>query len=292
MDVARGVTLGRERVAPLPKGEPGGIVVGRGKDLEGRIRFTRLKHDLADWWADPTSMPGVMYWMNTQTKVRADMNIEGGSLRLDDPKLLKCPLVIMTGHDRATITGRVSGRYRNKFTEQERAGLRRYLIDEGGFLFFDECGHDVLLARMLKNELRTALPEYTVGRIPNNHELYTCYYDLGGPPPGAYRFWKHGITGRQRSQITKYLEGIFINDRLAVLISNRDYLCAARTRNRPGHGYTGEESPSTYRFLTNMIIYSLTHGDISEHADYVPELTDVDRISIDSPVQVPTLAPQ
>ncbi|MFC1713851.1 DUF4159 domain-containing protein, partial [Candidatus Poribacteria bacterium] len=291
-DVAQGVTLGRQRVQPLPKGQPGGIVAGRGKDMEGHIRFTRLKHDLADWWADPTSIPAVMHWMNTQTKIRADMNVEGGSLRLDDPKLMKCPLAIMTGHDRAIMAGRISGNYRNKLTEQERAGLRRYLIDEGGFLFFDECGHDLALARMVKNELRTTLPEHSVERIPNQHELYTCYYDLGGPPPGAYRFWKHGVTRGSRAKIGKYLEGIFIDDRLAVLISNRDYLCAARSKNRPGHGNTGEDSPPTYRFLTNVIIYSLTHGNISEHSDYVPEMTDADSISIDSPVLAPALVPR
>jgi len=291
-EVAKGVTLGRSRVLPLPKGEPGGIVVGRGKDIEGYIRFARIKHYLADWWADPTSMPAVMYWMNLETKVHADMNIEGGAVTLDDPKLTKCPLAVMTGHDRVILIGRnLKGNYRHNLTDPERAGLRRYLIEAGGFLFFDECGHDLMLARTVKSELRNALPEHSVEWIPNDHELYTCYYELGGPPPGAYKFWKHGSGAYQRVN-RRYLEGLFIKDRLAAIISNRDYLCAARTKNRPGHGYTGEESPSTYRFLTNVVIYSLTHGGISEYSDYVPEMTDADRISIDAPVHVPVLMPE
>jgi hypothetical protein len=291
-EVAKGVTLGRSRVPPLPKGEPGGIVVGRGKDIEGYIRFARIKHFLADWWADPTAMPAVVYWMNLETKVHADMNIEGGAITLDDPKLTRCPLAIMTGHDRTLLIGNnLQGNYRHNLTDQEREGLRRYLIEAGGFLFFDECGHDLMLARLMKSELRAVLPEHSVEWIPNDHELYTCYYELGGPPPGAYKFWKHGGGAWQRVS-KRYLEGLFINDRLAAVISNRDYLCAARTKNRPGHGYTGEESPSTYRFLTNVIIYALTHGTISEHSDYVPEMTDADRISIDAPVQVPVLLPK
>jgi hypothetical protein len=294
VEVAKAVTLGRSRVPSLPKGEPGGIVIGRGKDIEGRIRFARIKHLLSDWWTDPTSMPGIVRWMNTQTKVHADMNVEGGAITLNDPKLMKCPLAIMTGHDRAILTrSNLRGSYRNNLADSERTGLRRYLIEAGGFLFFDECGHDMMLARLVKAELRSALPEYNVERISNGHELYTCYYDLGGPPPGAYRFWKHSPRRYQLRAIAgRHLQGIFINDRLATIISDRDYLCAARTKGRPGHGNTGEESPSTYRFLTNVVIYSLTHGGISEHSDYIPEMTDASRISIDSPVQVPDLLPE
>jgi len=289
--VAQGVTIGRQDIPTLPKGEPGGVVVGRGKDIKGRIRFTRIKHYLSDWWADPTAIPGVTQWMNAQTNIRADINVEGGSIMLNDPKLMKCPLAIMTGHDRALISTSIRGNYRNKFSEQERAGLRRYLIEAGGLLFFDECGHDVTLLRQLKGELREIIPEYSAERIPSQHELYSCFYDLGGAPPGAYRFWKHGYSRRTRATIGRYLEGIFIDKRLAVIFSDRDYLCAARTKNRPGHGNTGEESPAAYRFLTNVIVYSLTHGGVSEHSGYIPEITDADRISIDSPVLVPILAP-
>ena len=288
-EVAKGVLLGPSNVPPLPKGEPGGIVVGRGKNIEGHIRFTRIKHYLADWWTDPTSMPAVMQWMNNQTNIRSDMNVEGGAITLDNPKLMKCPLSIMTGHDRALL-GRIGGDFRHRLADSERAGLRRYLIEAGGFLFFDECGHDLMLANLVKAELRAALPEHSVERIPNDHELYTCYYELGGPPLGAYIFWKHGHRrGVLKQVVGKYLRGMFINDRLAVIISDRDYLCAARAKPRPGHGNTGEVSPATYRFLTNLIVYSLTHGGISEYSDYVPEMTDADRISIESPVQIPAL---
>lgn len=292
-DVAKGVILGPSRVPPLPKGEPGGIVIGRGKDIEGRIRFSRLKHSLADWWADPTSISGLMFWTNGRTNVQADMNIEGGALRLDNPKLIKSPLVIMTGHDRIVLNGSsIRGNYMHRFTDSERDGLRRYLIEAGGLLFFDACGHDAMLARQVESELRTALPEYTLEPISNRHELYLCYYEIGGPPPGARRFWKHANIRLDPSARDRYLNGLSINDRLVAVISDRDYLCAARTKNRPGHGYTGETSPSSYRFLTNVIMYSLMYGGISDNSDYIPEMTDKDRISIDAPVQIPILFPE
>lgn len=291
-EVAAGVRLGRSRFPPLPDGEPGGMVIGRGKDMEGRIRFARVKHFLADWWSDPCAMPGLMHWMNTNTQIHVDMSVEGGSFKLDDPKLLKSPLALMTGHDRILlISAGLRGNYIHTLTESERTGLRRYLVEAGGLLFFDACGHTLALTNQIKAELRSAIPEHSIENIPNTHELYTCYYDLGGPPPGAYRFWKHGTTWPPRG-VSRHIQGLFIKDNLAAIISDRDYLCGARTKSRPGHGNTGEDSPSSYRFLANVIIYALTHGNISEHSDYVPELKDAEKISINVPVNVPILMPE
>ena len=30
-------------------------------------------------------------------------------------------------------------------------------------------------------------------------------------------------------------------------------------------------SPGVYRFFTNIVVYSLTHGDISDYQNYIPE---------------------
>jgi len=104
-DVAQAVTLGKMAVAPLPKGEPGGRVIGRGKDIEGVLRLVRVHHDLADWWADQSSLVALTEWLNTQTKIKTDMNVEGGAVRLTDPKLGKAPLVFFTGHDPSYVRG-------------------------------------------------------------------------------------------------------------------------------------------------------------------------------------------
>ena len=65
------------------------------------------------------------------------------------------------------------------------------------------------------------------------------------------------------------LEGIFIGDKLSVLVIRRDYMCAMEAvslPSRPTH-----YSPSVYRFMTNVAIYALTHGKISDYSGYVPE---------------------
>lgn len=44
-DITENVVLGGE-IPPLPKGEPGGIIVGRGKDIKGRLNLVRLNDPL------------------------------------------------------------------------------------------------------------------------------------------------------------------------------------------------------------------------------------------------------
>ncbi|HGJ65928.1 TPA: hypothetical protein ENS27_11140, partial [bacterium] len=105
-NVAQAINLGKVAVAPLPKGEPGGRVIGRGKDIEGVFRLVRVQHALGDWWADQSSMVALTEWLNSQTKIKTDMNVEGGSVRLTDPKLNKSPLVFFTGHDPSWVRSR------------------------------------------------------------------------------------------------------------------------------------------------------------------------------------------
>jgi hypothetical protein len=275
-DVAQDMSLGDIAVPPLPQGEPGGRVIGRGKDIKGVFRLVRLKHNLADWWDDPTAVLGIAQWLNANTQIRADMNVEGGALQLTDANLMKAPLVLMTGHDPALLRQddrfRESGfspDFQQQFTQPERAALRKYLLEAGGMLFFDDCGHNSVtfpLKRKLISELQAALPEYLVMPIPDGHEIYTCLYNTG-LPPGAAQFWAHGVRG----QIPKYLEGLFIDGRVAVLLSGRDYLCAAETVQV--HSGKISRVSSVYRFLANVVVYSLTHGKISDYSNYVPEDT-------------------
>ena len=176
-DVAQAVTLGRVVVAPLPKGEPGGRVVGRGKDIQGVFRLVRVQHDLADWWADQSALVALTEWLTAQTKIKTDMNVEGGAVRLTDSKLSKAPMVFFTGHDPAIVRGHGLTRgaiIRQKLSEQEKNGLRKYLVEDGGFVYFDDCGVNApaeAFVRLVMAQLRYALPEYTVDRIPNNHEI-------------------------------------------------------------------------------------------------------------------------
>ena len=298
--VADGVMLGNLEVPPLPRGEPGGSVVGRGRDIRGALRFTRVRHSLSDWWTDASSLNAFTKWLNEKTQIRTDMNVEGGPLKFTDANLHKAPLLFMTGHDPALSRSKISrscqyggSKLNNRLSETEAAALRRYLVEKGGFLIFDDCGFHAAaqsITRLFLSNMRYIMPEYHVGRIPNNHEIYHNFYQMGGPPIGFDIYHNQGslshfAADRRPSHLPSrnFLEGIFVGDKLSVLVIRRDYMCAMEAVSSPGRPV--HYSPGVYRFMTNVAIYALTHGSISDYSGYVPEDNREQQ-------RVPTRAPQ
>jgi hypothetical protein len=265
------ITLGNVTVQPLPKGEPGGRVIGKGKDIEGVFRFTRVRHTLSDWWADASSLRALAAWLNERTKIKTDMNVEGGAVKLTDVNLMKSPVAFMTGHDPALVQSRNlmrgTGKMAKRLSDAEASALRKYLVERGGFIIMDDCGVNAPAQAMIKlflAQLRLVMPEYQVERLPNTHELYHNYYDIGGPPVGFDIFW-WGTHPPKRN----YLEGISVEDRLAVMVVRRDYMCSMEVVSVPTRSV--HYSPGVYRFMTNVVVYALTHGSISDYTGYIPE---------------------
>ena len=275
-DVVEKIVLGNDEVLPLLKGDPGGRVIGRGKDIRGVFRFTRIRHGLSDWWADASSLNALTKWLNERTKIKTDMNVDGGAVQLNDANLFKTPLAFMTGHNPALVRSRKligwrygTGKMDGSLTETEAAGLRRYLVEKGGFLVFDDCGVSApaqAMVRFFLAQMRYVMPEYQVERISNKHEIYNNFYEMGGPPVGFDIFW-WGTRPPKRN----YLEGISVGNKLSVIVSRRDYMCAMETVSLPTRSV--HYSPGVYRFMTNVVVYALTHGQISDYSDYVPEHT-------------------
>ena len=268
-DVVEKIVLGNDEVLPLPKGDPGGRVIGKGKDIRGVFRFVRIRHSLSDWWADPSALNALTKWLNERTRIKTDMNVDGGSVKLTDANLLKTPLAFMTGHDPSLARSRNLGGHRidNRFSEAEAAGLRRYLVEKGGLLIFDDCGVNApmqAMVRLFLAQMRYVMPEYHVERISNDHEVYNNFYEMGGPPMGFDIFW-WGTRPPKRN----YLEGISVGNRLSVIISRRDYMCGMEKVSYPSRSV--HYSPGVYRFMTNVVVYALTHGSISDYSDYIPE---------------------
>ena len=273
-DVVENITLSSHVVPPLPKGEPGGRVIGKGKDIRGILRFARVRHDLSDWWTDASALNALTQWLNERTKIKTDMNVEGGAVKLNDANLFKTPLAFMTGHDPGLVRSRKifgwkhgTGRIDGRLSESEAAGMRRYLVEKGGFLVFDDCGVNApmqAMVRLFLSQMRYVMPEYHVERISNNHEIYHNFYAMGGPPVGYDIFW-WGTRPPKRN----YLEGISVGEKLSVIVVRRDYMCAMETVSYPTRSV--HYSPGVYRFMTNVVVYALTHGSISDYSDYVPE---------------------
>ena len=254
----------------IPKEKLGGVLEGTGSEIRGHIRLIRLKHSLSDWWQDPTAIPALIKWLEEQTPIRADLDFAGGALRLTDPQIMDAPLIIMTGHDKDITVGRglaKEGPLQTGFTPIERAALRKYIVEKGGMLFFDDCGFHGLFAHIVADELTQIFPEYPLEILPHEHELYSIYYNLPKPPTGGDVFW--GNENNAHPSQFRYQKGIFIDDRLAVVYNRKDYLCAMETAEIESRTMLRlRRSTDVYRFMSNLLIYALKYGGNTDRTKY------------------------
>ena len=259
-----------KELVKLPKGQLGGILAGSGSEMRGHIRLIRLKHSLSDWWQDPTAIPALIKWLEDYTSIRADMNFQGGALPLTNPQIMDAPLIIMTGHDKDITVGRglaKDGPLQAGFTPQERAALRKYIVEKGGMLFFDDCGFNGLFAHIVADELKTIFPEYPLEILPHDHELYNIYYQLPRPPTGGDVFW--GNENNAQPTQFPYQKGITIDDRLAVVYNRKDYMCAMETAEIESRTMLRlRRSTDVYRFMSNLLIYALKYGGNTDRTEY------------------------
>ena len=256
----------------------GAVLEGTAQEPTGHIRIIRLKHGLSDWWQDPTAIPSFAKWLQENTQLRTDMTYAGGSLPLTDDRLLNAPLVIMTGHDKDIAVGRNLNKDASPlatgFNRAERAQLRKYIIERGGMLFFDDCGFNGNFAAIVQNELQRTFPEYPLRNIDHTHELYTVYYQLPRPPRGGDVFWGNlnkGDSGGYfptESQF-RFQKGITINRRLSIVFNRKDYLCSMETAEVGSRALLRmRRSNDVHRFMTNLLIYQMRYGGNTDRSGF------------------------
>ena len=198
------------------------------------------------------------------------MNFKGGALPLTDPQIMDAPLIIMTGHDKDITVGRglaKDGPLQVGFTQQERAALRKYIVDKGGMLFFDDCGFNGLFAHIVADELQHIFPEYPLDILHHDHELYSIYYELLKPPTGGDVFWGN----ENNAQLTqfRFQKGIIVDDRLAVVYNRKDYMCAMETAEIESRTMLRlRRSTDVFRFMSNLLIYALKYGGNTDRTGY------------------------
>ena len=237
--------------------------------VRGHIRLIRLKHQMSDWWQDPTAIPSLIKWLREHTPaITADMKYAGGALPLTDERIMDAPLVIMTGHDQAMSVSYQRLTERNSqasgFTDAERAVLRKYILDYNGMLFFDYCGsggNEKSFAHLVETELRTVFPEYPLKTLEVRHEIFQSYFKLKKTPVGGSVFWGTGYKGGNYKW--RHIKGISVpgrlgKNRLAVVFCPLDYLCSMETAEVDSRApLASRRSSDVYRFMTNMFIYQM-----------------------------------
>ena len=168
---------------------------------------------------------------------------------VDTEGVFKQPILLLSGGDRPI-----------HLTPAEQENLRKYLVEAGGLLFIDDnapvAGE---FYRSVRKMLETVLPNHPIEQIPDDHEIYRCFYEMGEPPIGALN-----PTWNNRT-----IEGISINGRLAVLMSQEGYWEVFAGR--------GHYTPGALRFGVNIMIYAVTRGQIADRSAYTPMERAVER---------------
>ena len=211
---------------------------GQGRPRASEFVFARLRYDSGDWDYNPKVAANVLNSVLEYTSIRVfpeEVVISAGS---DD--LLAFPFLFMTGHKLV------------RFSREERAQLERF-VQQGGFLFSDDCNHDVngLYAKSFEQEMRTIFPgANTLAKLPNKHAIYHCFFPFPDGPPTT----SHELNGWGDDIVHDYLRAVEHRGRVGVLYSNKDYGCEwdYDWRNKR---FQREDNT---KFAVNIVVYAMT----------------------------------
>lgn len=229
------------------------------RNIKGFFNMTVVDYDLADKSVDrfPTAVEELMRYIRDHSRVNA--RIEGTTLRLSDPSVMKAPFIYLTGNSAVF-----------QFTNTEKENLGEYLKN-GGFLFAEEIrqadpetGLDgknagvqgTLFDRQFKALMEDPIVLGSDGskwqKIPKDHDLYYSFFDFeDGPPMG-------GAPGGNVFD----LEMLELRGRVAVVFSDLNV-----------SWYWGDPNADArergLQFGVNLIVYALTQpGGIANVTQY------------------------
>jgi len=199
--------------------------------------FTRLRYDSGDWDVDQRMPANILTSLVDYTNLRVDP--EERVVALADPAMLTAPFCYLAGHKLV------------EFNAAEARNFERY-VRNGGFVFVDDCNHDIdgLFATTFERQMASIFGAEALKKLPNDHAIYSSFFEFeDGPPATSFE-----LNGWGDDLIHDYLKGIEIDGRLGVLYSNKDYGCEwdYDWRNKR---FLAEDNT---KFAVNIILYALT----------------------------------
>ena len=195
--------------------------------------------------------------LNNYTGIQADFL---GSITFDDERLLEVPIILPEGRG---LMGELPGAP----NESELEALSRYLMS-GGFIIgscIADAGGRGSQSQGVKENGAIGLmaiwdeavekygglsegTDYWVERIPEDHPIYTSYFDLGGGVPSGYD--PNLGSGKQGIKSWNVLFGYYIKDRLIGVTPSQDW----GWRNHEKSG----DATRQLQMAVNIIVYALT----------------------------------
>lgn len=143
----------------------------------------------------------------------------------------------------------------------EAANLREYLA-RGGFWFADDFHGDEEFGRFLE-QIHQVLPETSIVELKTSHPLFHCFYDIdeiiqvtndGIAKCRECDQWENGPSGK----VPKVFAIADRRGRISVLMAwNTDLGDGLEWADDPQ--YPAKYSAYAFKFVTNVIVYAMTH---------------------------------
>jgi hypothetical protein len=199
--------------------------------------FTRLQYDSGDWDVDQRMPSNLLNSLIEYTTLEVDPEEHVVSLR--DEAVLHAPFAYLSGH---------------KLVELSRREAENFvrLIENGGFVFVDDCNHDIdgLFARSFEAQVERLFGPGELSKIPNDHPLYSSFFEFDdGPPTTTFE-----LNGWGDDLVHEYLKAIEIDGRIGLLYSNKDYGCEWDYDYRNKRWLAQDNT----RFGVNIVMHALT----------------------------------
>jgi len=198
--------------------------------------FTRLRYHSGDWDTDQRMPSNILNSLIEYTTIPVNPQEKVIDLGSDD--IFQHPFCYISGHKLV------------QFDKQEAVNFKTY-VQNGGFIFADDCNHDIdgLFAKSFEAQMAVLFGPAALKKIPNSHALFSSFFKFDkGPPTTSFE-----LNGWGDDLVHEYLKAIEINGRIAVLYSNKDYGCEwdYDFRNKR---FLSEDNT---RFGVNIIVYAL-----------------------------------
>ena len=196
-----------------------------------------MQYESGDWDVDQRMPSNLLYSLVEYTTLEVDTQEK--IIPLSSDEIFTAPFCYLSGHKLV------------QFTKNERENFKKY-IDNGGFVFVDDCNHDIdgLFAKSFERQIAAIFGSQSLKKIPNNHEIYTIFFKFENGPPTT----SQELNGWGDDIVHDYLKAIEINGRIGLLYSNKDYGCEWDYDFRNKRWYKIDNT----RFGVNIIMYALT----------------------------------
>lgn len=204
--------------------------------LRSKFTFARIKYRSGNWDTDQRMPSNLLNSLVEYTTI--PVNPEEKIVDLASNELFMYPFTYLSGHKLV------------QFNQQEKVNFKKY-VENGGFVFVDDCNHDIdgLFAKSFEAQMAALFGPKALKKIPNNHEIYHSFFEFEkGPPTTSFE-----LNGWGDDLVHDYLKAVEFNGRIGVLYSNKDYGCEWDYDFRNKRFYAEDNT----KFGVNIIMYAM-----------------------------------